>query len=79
MDFRKATDELCAVITHDDIARELGVSVQSIRQARMNRETNGQRSPPDHWKEAVSRLAEKRIAQFRSLIERVRTNGDDHP
>jgi transposase len=79
MDFRRATDELCAAITHDDIAMELGVSVQSIRQARMNRESNGQRSPPDHWKGAVSLLAEKRIAQLRSLIERLRTNGDDYP
>jgi hypothetical protein len=76
MDFRQATDELCAAITHDDIARELGVSVQSIRQARMNKETNGQRSPPDNWKEAVAALAEKRIADYESLIERLRTNGN---
>jgi hypothetical protein len=76
MDFRIATDELCAAITHDDIARELGVSVQSIRQARMNKETNGRRSPPDNWKEAVAELAEKRIADYRCLIERLRANGD---
>jgi hypothetical protein len=76
MDFRTATDELCAAVTHHDIARELGASVQSIRQARMHTEANGRRSPPDNWKEAVIALAEKRIADYRSLIQKVRTNGD---
>jgi len=77
MDFRKATDELCAAITHDDVARELGVSVQSIRQARMSRESNGQRSPPDNWKEAIVKLAEKRIVEYKSLIDKLRTNRND--
>jgi hypothetical protein len=76
MDFRKVTDQLCASITHEDIARQLGVSVQSIRQARMNRKANGRRSPPDNWKEAVVALAEQRIADYKSLIERLRTNGE---
>jgi DNA-binding GntR family transcriptional regulator len=69
MDFRGATDKLGAAITHDDIARQLGISVQSIRQARMNGDSLGQRKPPDNWKVAPVALAESRITYFKRLIE----------
>jgi len=75
MDFRKATDELCAPSNHQHIAKALGVSVQSIRQARLKDETKGYRQPPDKWKSALAALAEKRVAEYRQLIETLRSNG----
>jgi hypothetical protein len=72
MDFRKATDELCAPITHEDVARQLGVSIQSIRQARMRDDSAGRRAPPENWEKALADLAEKRIAGYRKLIEKLR-------
>ena len=71
MDFRKATDDLCMAITHDDVARQLGVSVQSIRQARMKSDSRGRRAPPENWEKALALLAENRIAAYRQLIERL--------
>jgi hypothetical protein len=68
MDFRKATDELCAPVTHEDIARQLGVSVQSVRQARLNGNSRGRRSAPGNWETALVTLAEERIAKYRKLI-----------
>ena len=79
MDFREATDELCTAITHDDVARALGVSVQSIRQARMRDDVIGHRSPPDNWKKALSALAEKRIADYQRLVEGLKADDDDQP
>jgi hypothetical protein len=75
MDFRKATDELCATITHEDVAKALGVSVQSIRQARLKDETNGHRQPPEKWESALVELAEKRVADYKRLIAKLRSNG----
>ena len=36
MNFREATDGLFSRVSHEDLARALGVSVASIRQARLN-------------------------------------------
>ncbi len=36
MDFRKATDELLATFSHEDLADALDSSVPSVRQARQN-------------------------------------------
>jgi hypothetical protein len=72
MDFRKATDELCVPITHEDIARQLRVSVQSIRQARLRDDAPGHRSPPDNWQTALAELAEKRIVEYRELADQLR-------
>jgi hypothetical protein len=71
MDFRKATDDLCVGIHHDDIAEALGVSVQTVRQARMAPDVPAHRSPPDEWENAVIRLAEERLSHYRDLIERL--------
>jgi len=72
MDFRKATDDLCARIDHDDIAEALGVSVQTVRQARMAPDVPAHRSPPDEWEKGVIRLAEERLSHYRELIDRLR-------
>jgi hypothetical protein len=72
MDFRKATDDLFARVTHQDLAKALGVSVASVRQARLHSQANAHRSPPEDWRNATIRLAEERVWHYRRLIERLR-------
>jgi hypothetical protein len=72
MDFREATDALCEKLDHADIAKALGVSVQSVRQARMAPPAKARREAPRDWPYAVIRLAEKEIMRNRALIEQVR-------
>ncbi len=71
MDFRDATDGLCAKVDHEDIARALGVSVQTVRQARLTDNTKAYREPPREWQDAVIRLAEERVWHYRKLIEKI--------
>jgi len=74
MQFREAVDGLCERVDHGDVAKALGVSVQTVRQARMRPETNAHRSPPEDWPDAVIRLAEERVWHYRKLIEEIRHN-----
>ena len=69
MDFREATETLCAGVSHQELANALGVSIATVRQARLRDDAKAHRSPPGHWKATVKRLAEKRLAQYRRLIE----------
>jgi hypothetical protein len=73
MDFKQATDALFDNISHVDLAEALGVSVASIRQARLDRASAAHRSPPEAWKAAVIRLAEQRITHYRTLIDKLRS------
>lgn len=73
MDFRQATDELCAKMDHEDLAKALGVSVQTVRQARLAPQTGAHRSPPGDWQDALIRLAEERVWHYRRLIQKLRT------
>jgi hypothetical protein len=72
MDFREATDSLCAKLDHADLANALGVSVQTVRQARLASQSEARRAPPREWEHAIIRLAEKQVWHYRRLIERVR-------
>jgi DNA-binding GntR family transcriptional regulator len=72
MDFKEATDGLFDRISHEELAEALGVSVASIRQARLPPEANAYRAPPKSWQDTVIRLAEKRVFHYRQLIDRVR-------
>ena len=76
MEFREATDGLFESLDHENLADRLGVSVALIRQARLRHESSGHRSPPKDWRYAVIRLAEERVAHYRKLIGRIRTDGD---
>jgi hypothetical protein len=78
MDFREATESLCAGVSHHELANALGVSVATVRQARLQSNAKGHRAPPRDWEHAVIRLAEKQVFHYRQLIDRVRdhlTNG----
>jgi len=72
MDFREATDGLCAKVDHDDIAKAMGVSVQTVRQARLTENAKAHREPPREWRDAVIRLAEERVWHYRKLIREIR-------
>jgi hypothetical protein len=74
MDFKKTTDALLSRIDHADLARELGVSVALIRQARLRPNASAHRTPPADWQKAVLRLAEDRARHFTRLAERLRTS-----
>jgi DNA-binding XRE family transcriptional regulator len=72
MKFRKAVDALCSALTHEDVAKALGVSVQTIRQARMKEESKSSRAPPPNWEQALVRLAENRVSYYRKLMDKLR-------
>ena len=67
MNFRKATDELLASVTLEDLASAIGVSVQAIRQARAQEASAGFRRPPAGWEAAAAKLARRRAAQLERL------------
>jgi hypothetical protein len=74
MKFKDATDALFNRIDHANLAKALGVSVASIRQARLGPAAKAHRAPPDGWREAAIRLAESRVLHYRRLIERLEEN-----
>jgi hypothetical protein len=72
MNFREATDALFERVTHDDLAEALGVSVPSIRQARLDSKAMAFRQPPDGWERAVTALAEARALHFQKLARKLK-------
>lgn len=74
MNFKEATDLLCEGLGHEDVAKMLNVSVQTVRQARLSPTAKAYRRPPDGWEAAVKRLSEARIADLQTLTERLTRN-----
>lgn len=74
MDFKTATDRVAGCITHVEIAKAAGVSIQTIRQARMDPGSPSYRHPPAGWQAVLARLARGRsreLAAFADQVERV--------
>jgi len=71
MDFRKATDSLLEGISHEKLAAVLGVSVATVRQARLDETAKAHRSPPEGWQAKVRRLAKEREDHYRRLVARL--------
>ena len=71
IDFIAATDTLFEKTGPDDVAGELGCSAQAIRQARMDADKPGHRSPPPGWEAAAAKLARRKAEQFKRLAERL--------
>jgi hypothetical protein len=71
MDFKAATDILGDCVTHEQIAKLCGVSVQSIRQARIHHDSPSYRSPPATWPGVITQLAYERRRELKRLIEAV--------
>jgi hypothetical protein len=64
MDFKTATDRVAGCISHAEIAEAAGVSVQTIRQARLDPSAPGHRPPPANWREVLARLAKTRANEM---------------
>lgn len=64
MDFKTATDRVAGCISHAEIAEAAGVSVQTIRQARLDPSAPGHRPPPAGWREVLARLARMRSEEL---------------
>jgi hypothetical protein len=75
MNFRKATDELLASISHEELAKALGVSVATVRQARLGDDAKAHRSPPEGWEGRVLKLAEMQADRLRRLAAKLRSSG----
>lgn len=74
MDFKTATDLVAGCITHAEIAEAAGVSIQTIRQARMEPSSPSYRNPPAGWQGVLAGLARERsreLAVFADRVERV--------
>lgn len=74
MNFKETIDALCETMDHRAVAEALGVSVQTIRQARMQPGSKAFRAPPRDWKDIAIRLAEERVWHYRKLIEDIRSD-----
>ncbi len=72
MNFRKVTDELLAAVTHDELAKALGCSVATVRQARLDESAKAHRRPPEGWEQAVLKLAEQKLEHFKRLVAKLR-------
>lgn len=64
MDFKTATDRVAGCISHAEIAEAAGVSVQTIRQARLDPSAPGHRPPPGRWREVLIKLVRQRATEL---------------
>jgi len=71
MDFKKATEELMAGMTREQIADALGCSEATVRQARLDEAARAHRSPPQGWEVKVAKLAKQRAERLTRLAERL--------
>ena len=76
MGFMGATDRLAGKVTHEELAKEIGCSVQGIRQARLDPSHLNYRKPPDGWEKAVARLAKRRGAELEDLARQLEGAGE---
>ena len=74
MSFRVATDRAGEFVTHQQLADELGASVQSVRAARLDPDSPNFRRPPPSWEQALARLARKRAAELEKLADQLERN-----
>ena len=75
INFRKATDDLLDVISHEDLGKALGCSVATIRQARRTEGTASYRSPPKGWEIVIAKVAEQKIEKLKRLVAKLRASG----
>ncbi len=65
--FKEATDALG--LTAPELAEMFGVSAQTIRQARLDPEHVGHRSPPSGWEEKLAAVAKKKGGELAELAK----------
>lgn len=69
MDFKTATDRVAGCISHAEIADAAGVSIQTVRQARMSPDSASYRNPPAGWQAVLAELAAKRSGELAAFAE----------
>ena len=67
--FKKATDELLWTFSHSELAAALGVSIATVRQARLDQGARAHRKAPEEWESVVARLAKERGTRLLRLSE----------
>ncbi len=67
MNFREAMDLLG--MTAVEVAAELEASPASVRQARLDPDASGYRTPPPGWEKVFARLARERCPDLKRLAE----------
>jgi hypothetical protein len=74
--FQDATSRLMAGgVTLQELADELDVSLQLIKQARMDPSAASSRRPPAGWAKAVARLARERSGELAELASQLEGEG----
>ena len=66
-DFRATMEALGAKIGSEEMAAELGCSLQTVKQARLGEGSSGKRSAPPGWESAAQKLADRQAAYFKKL------------
>lgn len=71
MDFKAATDRVGGCITHAEIAEAAGMSIQTIRQARMHPHSPSYRNPPVGWQALLARMLRERAKDLNKLADQL--------
>jgi hypothetical protein len=72
MDFKDATGELMKGLTRADLAKALGRSEASIRQARLPADNAAVRTAPQGWQGPLADLAEREANRLLRLAKALR-------
>ena len=75
--FKAATDLLG--LTASELAKEFGLSTQTIRQMRAGRDSVSFRNPPDGWQKVVARLARERGRKLEALADSLERDAAKRP
>jgi hypothetical protein len=59
-------------VSQADLAKALGCSIPTLRQARLSEHAKARRSPPPGWEVAIAKLAEKKAEQLKKLAAKLR-------
>ena len=70
-DFPAIMAELGAKIGAEEMAAELGVSLQTVKQARLGTDSLGKRPAPAGWEKAARKLAQRQADYFRKLADKL--------
>lgn len=71
MDFKEATDRLADCVTHQEVADAAGVTLQTIRQARLDPSNANYRSPPQDWQRILAKLARQQGRAMDKLADQL--------
>jgi hypothetical protein len=67
MTFVEATNVFMVRVTLKDVARSIGCSTQTLKQARLSPKTTHHRRPPKGWEAVLVQLARARIMELEEL------------